>query len=98
MDEILSSCSEFENEGGLSPPDLPDRHTDADADGLEDEGTDCLHYRGKKNEDLQLDLNEVEFRIMDEVNQFYAYYSLAIGFSVRKHKTDKNYDQKIKRR
>lgn len=87
MDGIHSSSSES------------DGHTDADVEGLEDEGTDCLHYRGKKYEELQLeDLNEVEFRTIDEVDQFYAYYSLAIGFSVRKHKTDTNCDKKIRRR
>ncbi|KAK9922261.1 hypothetical protein M0R45_030734 [Rubus argutus] len=50
MDEILSSFSESENEGDLSPLDLPDRDTDADVDGLDDKGTYCLHYRGKKYE------------------------------------------------
>lgn len=79
MKGSLSSSSESENEDSLSL-------LDAAVDGLEDEGTDYLHYRGKKYEDLQLqDLNEVEFRTVDEVDQFYAYYSLALGFSVRKH-------------
>lgn len=58
---------------------------DAPHSGSE-EVTDCLHYKGQKFEDLQLeDLDGVVFKSIEEVDQFYSYYSLAIGFSVRKH-------------
>lgn len=60
--------------GGLSPNDHSGRNMDSYADDLEDQGTDCLHYKGKKYEDLQLeDLDGVGFKTIDEVEQFYAY-------------------------
>lgn len=35
-------------------------------------------------------MNDVEFNSIDEVDQFYSFYSLATGFSIRKNKLDKN--------
>lgn len=52
---------------------------------------DCLNFRGKAYKDLTFeDMNDVEFRSIDEVDQFYSFYSLATGFSMRKNKLDKN--------
>ncbi|XP_050368420.1 protein FAR1-RELATED SEQUENCE 5-like [Argentina anserina] len=52
---------------------------------------DCTRYRGKLYKDLTLeDLKGVEFNSIEEVDNFYIYYSLAKGFSVRKYKLDKN--------
>lgn len=74
-------------------------HSEESPHNVCDELTDCLHYKGKKYEDLKLeDLNGVQFKSVEEVDQFYSYYSLAIGFSVRKNKADKNCDQLVRRR
>jgi zinc finger SWIM domain-containing protein 3 len=106
MDELTNSSSESEDYDsgpigsglGPFPTDDSDRQRESAADDLSNDRTDCLHFRGKKYEDLQLeDLDGVEFKTADEVDQFYAYYSLAIGFSVRKHKSDKNSEAKIRR-
>ncbi|KAL6127467.1 hypothetical protein ACLB2K_070832 [Fragaria x ananassa] len=52
---------------------------------------DCTHYRGKPYKDLTLeDLVGVEFATIEEVEKFYSSYSLAKGFSMRKHRLDKN--------
>lgn len=51
----------------------------------------CLHYKGKRYEDLRYeDLKEVDFESVEEVDTFYSFYSLAMGFSFRKEKLDKN--------
>ncbi|XP_061993657.1 protein FAR1-RELATED SEQUENCE 5-like [Rosa rugosa] len=64
-----------------------------------DESTDCLRYKGKKYEDLQFsDFNGILFRLVDDVERFYAYHSIAKGFSVRKIKSDKDRDGDIFRR
>ncbi|XP_024164242.1 protein FAR1-RELATED SEQUENCE 5-like [Rosa chinensis] len=64
-----------------------------------DESTDCLRYKGKKYEDLQFsDFNGILFRSVDDVERFYAYHSIAKGFSVRKSKSDKDRDGDILRR
>lgn len=74
-------------------------HSEESPPNVCDELTDCLHYKGKKYEDLKLeDLNGVQFKSVEEIDQFYSYYSLAIGFSVRKNKADKNCDQLVRRR
>ncbi|KAK9929341.1 hypothetical protein M0R45_026443 [Rubus argutus] len=64
------------------------------------EGTEgSLHFRGKNYEELQLvNLNGVEFRDIDEVDTFYSYYSLAMDFSVRKQKMDKDKEGVVTRR
>lgn len=50
-----------------------------------------LHYKGKRYEDLRYeDLKEVDFESVEEVDTFYSFYSLAMGFSFRKEKLDKN--------
>lgn len=52
---------------------------------------DCSNFKGKAYKDLTLeDMNDVQFNNIDEVDQFYSFYSLAIGFSLRKNKLDKN--------
>ncbi|KAK9912106.1 hypothetical protein M0R45_035980 [Rubus argutus] len=52
---------------------------------------DCLNFRGKAYKDLTFeDMNDVEFRSIDEVDQFYSFYSLVTDFSMRKNKLDKN--------
>lgn len=57
----------------------------------EDEAQECMEYRGKPSKVLTLDdLREVEFCTISEVEQFYSYYSLAKGFSMRKYRCDKN--------
>lgn len=67
-----------------SAEDSSDRQSKEAPHSGSEEVTDCLHYKGKKYEDLHLeDLDGVVFKSIDEVDQFYAYYSLAIGFSVR---------------
>ncbi|KAL6182214.1 hypothetical protein ACLB2K_043637 [Fragaria x ananassa] len=51
----------------------------------------CLHYKRKRYEDLRYeDLKEVDFESVEEVDTFYSFYSLAMGFSFRKEKLDKN--------
>ncbi|KAL6194747.1 hypothetical protein ACLB2K_035823 [Fragaria x ananassa] len=46
---------------------------------------------GKRYEDLRYeDLKEVDFESVEEVDTFYSFYSLAMGFSFRKEKLDKN--------
>lgn len=43
-----------------------------------EEVTDCLHYKGKKFEDLQLeDLDGVVFKSIEEVDQFYSYFAIS---------------------
>ncbi|XP_062011542.1 putative protein FAR1-RELATED SEQUENCE 10 [Rosa rugosa] len=64
-----------------------------------DESTNCLRYKGKKYEDLQFsDMNGIFFRSVEDVERFYAYHSIAKGFSVRKSKSDKDRGGQIFRR
>ncbi|PRQ32077.1 putative transcription factor FAR family [Rosa chinensis] len=64
-----------------------------------DENLDCLHFNGKKYEDLRSsDMIGVEFSSVKEVDTFYAYYSLAMGFSFRKEKLCRNAAQVVVRR
>ncbi|KAM5578706.1 protein FAR1-RELATED SEQUENCE 5-like, partial [Rosa sericea] len=64
-----------------------------------DENLDCLHFNGKKYEDLRSsDMIGVEFSSVEAVDTFYAYYSLAMGFSFRKEKLCRNAAQVVVRR
>ncbi|KAK9932636.1 hypothetical protein M0R45_019863 [Rubus argutus] len=107
MEESHSNPGEYEhNNCGSLPTDVRQEDlsiqtgcNEAYTDDGHDEATYCLHYKGKKYEDLVLeDLEGVEFKSIDEVDQFYSHYSLATSFSVRKHKTDKNSEQNFRRR
>lgn len=107
MDESHCNSSEYEYDNCGSSPTQAEQEdfehsngrSEACAADRDDEVTDCLHFKGKNYEDLVLeDLEGVEFKSVEEVDQFYSYYSLATGFSVRKHKADKNSEQKIRRR
>ncbi|KAK9931104.1 hypothetical protein M0R45_018399 [Rubus argutus] len=54
-------------------------------------GQEFMEYRGKPFKDLTFDdLRDVEFGTIAEVDEFYSYYSLATGFSMRKRRCDKN--------
>ncbi|KAL6141760.1 hypothetical protein ACLB2K_060047 [Fragaria x ananassa] len=47
----------------------------------------CTMFNGKHYRDLTLDdLKNVVFKSVDEAEKFYLYYSVAKGFSMRKHK------------
>ncbi|XP_050378373.1 protein FAR1-RELATED SEQUENCE 5-like [Argentina anserina] len=48
---------------------------------------ECLMFNGKPYEDLTLDdMKNVKFASQEEIESFYAHYSLAKGFSMRKHR------------
>ncbi|XP_040375220.1 uncharacterized protein LOC112196910 isoform X2 [Rosa chinensis] len=63
-----------------------------DTNGTPDEEfDDRILFKGKPYKDLTLeDLRGVEFKSVEDVDRFYSYYSLAMGFSMRKFKLDKN--------
>jgi zinc finger SWIM domain-containing protein 3 len=52
-----------------------------------------LQFNGKHYKDLSMkDLEGVHFKTIEEAEKFYTYYSLVVGFSVRKHKLDMDRD------
>lgn len=71
--------------------DTEDGYTEQTNSTVSEIMQDFTQFRGKPYKDLTLeDLNDVEFKTIDEVDTFYSYYSLAKGFSMRRHKLDKN--------
>lgn len=81
MEESYAGSSESEHHGsvplrtdrGRKSIDYSIQPTEV-TDNMDDEVTDCLHFQGKKYEDLVLeDLEKVEFKSVDEVDQFYSY-------------------------
>lgn len=103
MDDSGLRFSDFKYHDSWSMSDDEDMDLDMSREGdtevkraqtpnnVEEEMHDCLHFRGKKYEELQLvDLDGMEFQNINEVDKFYNYYALAMGFSVRKFKMDKN--------
>ncbi|KAL6196325.1 hypothetical protein ACLB2K_031940 [Fragaria x ananassa] len=86
----LDEHMEGSNGTGEESDDL-DEHLE-DTKGIEEETLyDCALFNGKPYRELTTeDLHGVAFKTIEDVESFYSYYSLAMGFSVRKFKLDWN--------
>ncbi|XP_062006086.1 protein FAR1-RELATED SEQUENCE 5-like [Rosa rugosa] len=88
--EDTISVTEFKNEGENEDSYSDDKtfETNITEGG---ETVDCTMFRGKPYKGLTFeDLKDVRFDTIEEADKFYLMYSVAKGFSMRKHKLDWN--------
>ncbi|XP_062005564.1 protein FAR1-RELATED SEQUENCE 5-like [Rosa rugosa] len=81
---------------------IEEEQFESDTDGtnvsIQGDRASCLNFKGKPYEDLEAaDMIGVEFGSVNEVDSFYSFYSLAMGFSFRKQKLDKEAGTVVRR-